>query len=56
MIVQSELSGERLAAEVATLLASPDTITKMEAAAKELGREDAAEKTADIIEELKASV
>jgi UDP-N-acetylglucosamine--N-acetylmuramyl-(pentapeptide) pyrophosphoryl-undecaprenol N-acetylglucosamine transferase len=56
MIVQSELSGERLAAEVATLLASPDTITKMEAAAKELGREDAAEKTADIIAELKASV
>jgi UDP-N-acetylglucosamine--N-acetylmuramyl-(pentapeptide) pyrophosphoryl-undecaprenol N-acetylglucosamine transferase len=56
MVVQSELSGETLAAEISKLIDSPDAITKMETAAKELGREDAAERTVDIIEELKASV
>ena len=56
MIVQSELNGERLASEVRLLLESPEKITEMELAAKGLGREDAAEKTVDIIEELKASV
>ena len=56
VILQSELSGGRLAAEISSLIGSPDAITAMETAAKELGREDAAERTADIIEELKASV
>jgi UDP-N-acetylglucosamine--N-acetylmuramyl-(pentapeptide) pyrophosphoryl-undecaprenol N-acetylglucosamine transferase len=56
MIVQSELSGERLASEIASLIVEPERITEMESAAKGLGREDAAEKTVDIIEELKASV
>lgn len=56
MIVQSELNGERLASEIAALVEKPDAITEMETSAKALGREDAAEKTADIIEELKASV
>ena len=56
MIVQSELNGERLASEVRLLLESPEKITEMELAARGLGREDAAEKTVDIIEELKASV
>ncbi len=56
MILQSDLTGESLAAEIAKLIESPDAITEMETAAKEMGREDAAEKTVDIIEELKASV
>ena len=56
MILQTELTGESLAAEIADLIESPEAITVMESAAKQLGREDAAEKTVDIIEELKASV
>ncbi|MEO5858436.1 MAG: undecaprenyldiphospho-muramoylpentapeptide beta-N-acetylglucosaminyltransferase [Pyrinomonadaceae bacterium] len=56
MILQSDLTGESLAAEIAKLIESPDAITEMETAAKEMGREDAAEKTVDIIEVLKASV
>lgn len=56
MIVQSELNGERLASEIAALVGHPEKITEMETAAKALGREDAAEKTVDLIEELKASV
>ncbi|HEX6278461.1 MAG TPA: undecaprenyldiphospho-muramoylpentapeptide beta-N-acetylglucosaminyltransferase [Pyrinomonadaceae bacterium] len=56
MIVQSELSGESLAGEIKKLIESPDTVTEMEKAAKDLGREDAAEKTVDIIEELRDSV
>lgn len=56
MIVQSELTGERLASEIVSLVGSPEAITKMESAAKAMGREDAAEKTADLIEELKRNV
>lgn len=56
MILQSELSGERISEEIAKFIKEPEIITRMEEAAKGLGREDAAEKTADIIEELKASV
>jgi len=56
LILQSDLTGESLAAEISKLIASPDAITAMETAAKGMGREDAAEKTVDMIEELKASV
>ncbi|MBL8125545.1 MAG: undecaprenyldiphospho-muramoylpentapeptide beta-N-acetylglucosaminyltransferase [Pyrinomonadaceae bacterium] len=56
MVVQSELSGERLAKEIAGLIESPETITAMEAAARSMGRADAAEKTVDLIEELKRNV
>lgn len=56
MILQSELNGESLAAEIARLIEDPDAITKMEIAARAMGREDAAEKTADLIEELKQNV
>ena len=56
MILQSDLSGERLAKEISELIESPDEINSMEAAAKMLGREDAAEKTVDLIEELKRNV
>lgn len=56
MIVQSELSGERLSGEISGLIDSPATIDEMERAAKSLGRPDAAEKTVDLIEELKVNV
>ncbi|HRI04404.1 MAG TPA: undecaprenyldiphospho-muramoylpentapeptide beta-N-acetylglucosaminyltransferase [Pyrinomonadaceae bacterium] len=56
MILQSDLTGESLAAAVAELIGSPDAITAMETAARGLGRRDAAQKTVDIIEELKRSV
>lgn len=56
MILQKDLSGELLAAEIGMLLDSPEKITEMENSAKKLGREDAAAKTVDLIEELKSSV
>lgn len=56
MILQSELSGEELAAKVKDLIEAPEKITEMEAAAKKLSRPDAASVTVDIIEELKRSV
>ncbi|MFN0279614.1 MAG: undecaprenyldiphospho-muramoylpentapeptide beta-N-acetylglucosaminyltransferase [Pyrinomonadaceae bacterium] len=56
MIVQKDLSGETLAKEIKTLIESPATINEMESAARHLGRSDAAEKTVDIIEELKRNV
>ncbi|MEP6788888.1 MAG: undecaprenyldiphospho-muramoylpentapeptide beta-N-acetylglucosaminyltransferase [Acidobacteriota bacterium] len=56
MILQQDLNGERLASEIEGLIESPATITEMELAARHLGRPDAAEKTVDIIEELKLNV
>jgi len=56
MILQKDLSGELLAETVARLIESPDSLSTMEAAARSMGREDAAEKTVDLIEELKRSV
>ena len=56
MILQADLSGECLASEIGELISSPEKITAMETAAKTLGREDAAEKTVDLIEELKRNV
>lgn len=56
MILQQDLNGEMLAAEIGRLIAEPESITTMEKAARKLGREDAAEKTVDIIEELKRNV
>ena len=56
MILQQDMSGDALANEIKTLIESPATITKMESSAKRLGRPDAAEKTVDIIEELKRNV
>ena len=55
MIFQGDLTGEILAAEIGRLIDSPDEITDMEMAARKMGREDAAEKAVDIIEELKRS-
>jgi UDP-N-acetylglucosamine--N-acetylmuramyl-(pentapeptide) pyrophosphoryl-undecaprenol N-acetylglucosamine transferase len=56
MILQKELTGAKLAEEISRLVESPEMITEMEKAAKTMGREDAAVKTADLIEELKRNV
>ena len=50
MILQGELSGERLAKEIVTFLEAPDEITQMEEAARKMGRRDAAVVTVDLIE------
>jgi UDP-N-acetylglucosamine--N-acetylmuramyl-(pentapeptide) pyrophosphoryl-undecaprenol N-acetylglucosamine transferase len=50
MIRQEELSGERLAKEIIALVEMPEEITRMEAAARKMGRRDAAETTVDLIE------
>ena len=56
MIIQKDLTGETLANEIKKLIETPATIDGMELAARHLGRADAAEKTVDIIEELKRNV
>ncbi len=56
MILQNDLSGERLVAELRTIIDLPEIISGMEVAARKLGRPDAAAETVDIIEELKSSV
>ena len=55
MILQHELSGERLAQEIATLDHEPQRITAMEQAARQLARGDAAAAVVDLIEELVGS-
>jgi len=52
MLLQRDLNGESLANEIISLINSPEKITEMEAAAKMLARQDAAETTVDIIENL----
>lgn len=52
MILQEDLTGERLAAEIARLVAAPEEITQMERASRKLARGDAAAVTVDLIEEL----
>jgi UDP-N-acetylglucosamine--N-acetylmuramyl-(pentapeptide) pyrophosphoryl-undecaprenol N-acetylglucosamine transferase len=52
MILQDELSGERLAREIIALVESPDKISEMEAAARKLARKDAAMTTVDLIERI----
>ncbi len=56
MVLQAELSGERLAGELRTMVDSRDVVSEMAAAARKLARPDAAAVTVDIIEELKSSV
>lgn len=50
MILQSELTGERLAAEIASMIDNPETVSQMERAARKLARRDAAEVAVDLIE------
>lgn len=52
MILQRELTGERLAAEIISLVAAPDQITRMEDASRKLARGDAASATVDLMEGL----
>ncbi|PYS60509.1 MAG: undecaprenyldiphospho-muramoylpentapeptide beta-N-acetylglucosaminyltransferase [Acidobacteria bacterium] len=54
MIVQEELTGERLANEITSLIEAPDEITRMETAARKLARRDAADATVDLIERVLA--
>ena len=51
MILQQELSPQRLADEIKTLVSAPEKVTAMEQAARKLGRGDAAAKVVDLIEE-----
>jgi len=52
MILQSELTGERLAKEIGALLASPERIVEMENASRKLARRDAASATVELMEEV----
>jgi UDP-N-acetylglucosamine--N-acetylmuramyl-(pentapeptide) pyrophosphoryl-undecaprenol N-acetylglucosamine transferase len=52
MILQKDLSGTRLAAEISSLIASPDEIDRMETASRKLARRDAAAATVDLIQEV----
>ncbi len=54
MILQAELSGERLAGEIKEMIDSPEKLTAMEEAARKLAKADAAKITVDMIEELAA--
>ncbi len=55
VILQKDLSGARLAAEISALVASPDEINRMEAVSRKLGRPDAAAATVDLMEGLMES-
>ena len=52
MILQKDLTGERLASEIGALIRSPDKVTEMEQAARKLAKGDAAATTVDLIEDL----
>ena len=52
MILQQELTGERLAGEIGGLIAAPDRVTQMEQAGRRLARGDAASATVDLMETL----
>jgi UDP-N-acetylglucosamine--N-acetylmuramyl-(pentapeptide) pyrophosphoryl-undecaprenol N-acetylglucosamine transferase len=54
MIPQAELTGERLAQEIAKLIGDPEEITRREQAARRLARPDAASVAVDMIEKLVA--
>jgi UDP-N-acetylglucosamine--N-acetylmuramyl-(pentapeptide) pyrophosphoryl-undecaprenol N-acetylglucosamine transferase len=52
MILQSELTGARLAQQLERLADNPELITRMENAARGIGRRDAAEAAVDLMESL----
>ncbi len=52
MILQKDLTGERLAEEITSLIAEPELLERMSSEAKKLGRKDAAKAAADLIEEI----
>ena len=51
MILQQELSAQRLADEIKALVNEPERLTSMEQAARNLSRGDAAAKVVDLVEE-----
>ena len=55
MILQQDLSGDRLAAEIEKLVQSPEELNRMEEASRKLAHGDAAAAAVDIIEELSSS-
>jgi UDP-N-acetylglucosamine--N-acetylmuramyl-(pentapeptide) pyrophosphoryl-undecaprenol N-acetylglucosamine transferase len=55
LILQQDLSGERLAREIATLAREPERITAIEHAGRKLARGDAAAAVVDLVEELIAT-
>jgi UDP-N-acetylglucosamine--N-acetylmuramyl-(pentapeptide) pyrophosphoryl-undecaprenol N-acetylglucosamine transferase len=56
MILQKDVSGEVLAAEIEKLIDEPEKISEMEMSAKKLGKRDAAEATVDLIESLAGTI
>ncbi|MGI9165388.1 MAG: undecaprenyldiphospho-muramoylpentapeptide beta-N-acetylglucosaminyltransferase [Pyrinomonadaceae bacterium] len=52
MILQQDLSGERVAKEIVALVSEPETVTRMEEASRKLARGDAAAAAVDLIQEL----
>jgi UDP-N-acetylglucosamine:LPS N-acetylglucosamine transferase len=52
MILQGDLSGERLATEIKNLAGQPELITTMEQSSRNLARGDAAVAVVDLIEKL----
>ena len=52
MILQDDLTGERLAKEIASLIDEPEKIRQMEDASRSLARPDAAKATVDLIEKV----
>ncbi|MDQ3253187.1 MAG: undecaprenyldiphospho-muramoylpentapeptide beta-N-acetylglucosaminyltransferase [Acidobacteriota bacterium] len=52
MILQAELTGERLAREISALVSDPERITRMEGASRKLARGDAAQATVNMIEKI----
>src|SRR5438067_11182300 len=54
MILQDELTGERLAKEIVTLINSPEKISEMETASRKSARKDAAAAAVDLIEKIRS--
>jgi UDP-N-acetylglucosamine--N-acetylmuramyl-(pentapeptide) pyrophosphoryl-undecaprenol N-acetylglucosamine transferase len=54
MILQADLSGERLANEIKAFIDAPEKVSEMEQAARKLAKADAAKITVDLIEQLAA--
>ncbi len=52
MILQEDLSAERLATEIKTLVSQPELVTAMEQSSRSLARGDAAAAVVDMVEEL----
>ena len=51
VVPDAELDGDRLVAELGRLLDDPERLQSMAAAAARLGRRDAADRVADLVEE-----